>query len=99
MPAVVRSRKADEDLQSIWKYVAERNPTSADRLLDKFARRWAQLEAHPMSGLAREDIGRGARHLIVGEYLILYRVGEEGVVIMRVIHGRRSIDAEDIDGL
>ena len=99
MPAVVRSRKADEDLQGIWQYVAERNQIAADRLLDTFARRWTQLEAHPMSGLAREDIGRGARHLIVGEYLILYRIGEEAVVIMRVIHGRRSIDAADVDGI
>ncbi|MER8438263.1 type II toxin-antitoxin system RelE/ParE family toxin [Mesorhizobium sp. M1312] len=44
----------------------------------------------------REDIAAGIRHLVVGEYLTLYRVGEDAVEILRVLHGRRNIEADDL---
>ncbi|MER8722748.1 type II toxin-antitoxin system RelE/ParE family toxin [Mesorhizobium sp. M1027] len=47
----------------------------------------------PLLRCAREDIAPGIRHLIVGEYLTLYRVVEEAIEIVRVLHGRRKIDA------
>ncbi|WP_246684120.1 MULTISPECIES: type II toxin-antitoxin system RelE/ParE family toxin [unclassified Mesorhizobium] len=54
------------------------------------------LTLHPFSGAPREDIAPGIRHLIVGEYLTLYRVGEDAVEILRVLHGRRNIEADDL---
>ncbi|WP_292312124.1 type II toxin-antitoxin system RelE/ParE family toxin [Mesorhizobium sp.] len=54
------------------------------------------LTLHPFSGAPREDIAPGIRHLIVGEYLTLYRVGEGAVEILRVLHGRRNIEADDL---
>nr|WP_287305440.1 hypothetical protein [Mesorhizobium sp.] len=41
------------------------------------------LTLHPFSGAPREDIAPGIRHLVFGEYLTLYRVGE-AVEILRV---------------
>ncbi|MER9771973.1 type II toxin-antitoxin system RelE/ParE family toxin [Mesorhizobium sp. M0220] len=54
------------------------------------------LTLHPFSGAPREDIAPGIRHLI-GEYLTLYRVREEAIEIVRVLHGRRKIDAGDLN--
>ncbi|WP_287138248.1 type II toxin-antitoxin system RelE/ParE family toxin [Mesorhizobium sp.] len=51
---------------------------------------------HPFTGAPREDIAPGIRHLVVGEYLTLYCVGENAVEILRVLHGRRSIEADDL---
>ena len=32
----------------------------------------------------------GIRHLVIGEYVAFYRVGEDSVEILRVLHGRRN---------
>ncbi len=47
--------------------------------------------------LADQDIAPGIRHLVTGEYLTLYRVGEDSVEILRVLYGRRRIEADDLD--
>jgi toxin ParE1/3/4 len=49
------------------------------------------LEAFPELGIARPDLGDGVRSLAVGAYLIFYRPREGGVVIERVLDGRRDI--------
>ncbi|WP_366929932.1 type II toxin-antitoxin system RelE/ParE family toxin [Mesorhizobium sp.] len=54
------------------------------------------MATYPFSGASREDIAPGIRHLVVGEYLTLYRVGEDSVEILRVLHGRRRIEADDL---
>ncbi|MDX8511684.1 type II toxin-antitoxin system RelE/ParE family toxin [Mesorhizobium captivum] len=55
------------------------------------------VDLHPFSGAPRDDIAPGVRHLIVGEYLTLYRVGEDAIEIVRVLHGRRNIEAGDLN--
>ncbi|MES0096102.1 type II toxin-antitoxin system RelE/ParE family toxin [Mesorhizobium sp. M0019] len=84
------------DLEAIGDYIAEQNPNAAVRLVDLLQRRWDLLTLHPFSGAPREDIAPGIRHLIVGEYLTLYRVSEEAIEIVRVLHGRRKIAADDL---
>ncbi len=95
--AVVRSAGAEEDLIQIWSYVAAFSEAAADRLLDRFERRWELLATQPYSGAAREDVAPGLRHVVVGEYLSLYRVAEEAILIVRVLHGRRNLSGEAFD--
>jgi toxin ParE1/3/4 len=90
--AIIRTDRADEDLIDIWTSIAADNPGAADRVLDAIERRWQCLALHPFSGIARDDIAPGIRHLVAGRYLTLYRVTGEGVEIVRVLHGRRQID-------
>ena len=49
-----------------------------------------------VSGAPRDDIAPGIHHLIVSEYLILYRVREDAIEIVRVLHGRRNIGGDDV---
>lgn len=97
MPPIIRTERADEDLINIWTSIASDNPGAADRILDAIERRWQQLAQHPQSGMAREDIAPGIRHLIVGQYLTLYRLSGEGIEIVRVLHGRRRMEREVIE--
>lgn len=94
MLPIQRTARADEDLIAIWMHIAEGNPGAADRVLDAIAQRWEQLARHPQSGLARDDIAPGLRHLIIGQYMTLYRISGDGIEIIRVIHGRRRIDRD-----
>lgn len=89
---ISRSNLADDDLIDIWLGIAQDDPAAADRVLDAIELRWQQLARHPGSGVAREDIGPGIRHLVAGRYLTLYRVAANRIEIIRVLHGRRKID-------
>jgi len=91
---ILRTARSDEDLIAIWMHIAEDNPGAADRVLDAIAQRWEQLARHPQSGMARDDITPGLRHLITGQYMTLYRIQDQGIEILRVIHGRRRIDRD-----
>jgi toxin ParE1/3/4 len=55
------------------------------------------MATQPYSGVARDDLASGVRCLVEGEYLTFYRVADDAIVILRVIHGRRDIAAEDLD--
>jgi len=52
------------------------------------------LSGFPRIGRSRDsDFGPGYRSLAVGEYVIIYRVEEDEARILRVVHGRRGLDA------
>ena len=93
---IVRNAQAEDDLIAIWLHIARDNEAAAHRLLDHFEARWQQLASFPLSGAPRDDIAPGIRHLVVGGYLTLYRVGSDAIEILRVLHGHRNIEAEDV---
>jgi toxin ParE1/3/4 len=93
---ILRTDRADEDLIDLWVSTASDSPAAADRLLDAIQRRWQQLSFYPYSGVAREDIAPGLRCLVAGRYLTLYRVAADGILIIRVLHGRRKIDGDEV---
>jgi len=89
--------QAEADLLAIIEYIAERNPAAAASLLHAFRRRWDLLTDQPFSGKSRDDLRPGARCVIVGQYLSLYRVTDQGVEIVRILHGARDLTGEDIE--
>ncbi|RWD72753.1 type II toxin-antitoxin system RelE/ParE family toxin [Mesorhizobium sp.] len=84
------------DLEAIGDYIAAYNPNAAIRFVETLQRRWDLLTLHPRSGAPRDDILPGIRHLVVGEYLTFYRIGDDAIEILRVLHGRRRIETEDM---
>ena len=88
--------QAMSDVEGIGDYIAEHSPKAAKRLVDALERRLTLLTLHPFSGGPRDDIAPGIRHLIVGEYLTLYRVDDDAIEIVRVLHGRRNVGADDV---
>ncbi|MCL2716325.1 MAG: type II toxin-antitoxin system RelE/ParE family toxin [Alphaproteobacteria bacterium] len=49
------------------------------------------LVDNPLAGPARPDIADECRHLVLGNYLILYRYQDGQVDLVRLVHGRRNI--------
>jgi toxin ParE1/3/4 len=70
-------------LDAISGYLADRNPAAAVSLLKSFVRHCELLATQPYSGMAREDILPGIRHLVMGQYLAFYRIEGKEVVILR----------------
>jgi toxin ParE1/3/4 len=90
----IRTPDADFDLDDIWQHVAitSGNYDIADRLIDSITGRFVLLARHPNIGRARdEDLRPGLRSFPVGEYMIIYRVQDADVVILRVLRASRDI--------
>jgi toxin ParE1/3/4 len=86
---------AERDLDDIWFYVAKESGSIeiANRLVDSITDRFFLLAGCPYMGRSRdEDLGSGLRTFAVGEYVIVYEVEAEVVLILRVAHGRRDIE-------
>jgi toxin ParE1/3/4 len=91
-----RTPQADSDLDDIWHYVATRSASldAADRFIDSLTDRFFLLASHPNIGRARdEDLRPGLRSFPVGKYIIIYRIQDEDVLILRVLRGSRNIEA------
>ena len=86
-----RLPSASRDLDQIWLHIAADDAGAATALVERIAAAVARLADFPLSGPARPEIAPGARSLTVGNYLILYRVAEDSVDVVRVIHGAREI--------
>jgi toxin ParE1/3/4 len=91
--AVRRTKQADADLDEIWLHIALDNVTAADRLMERTAAAEDRLAAFPQIGQARPEIRPDLRHWPVGPYLIFYRIDQEEVSIVRVVHGARDLPA------
>ncbi|MCP8894733.1 type II toxin-antitoxin system RelE/ParE family toxin [Shinella daejeonensis] len=81
-----------QDQNESWLAIAKHNPQAADRVLEAIEERWKTLSRFPSSGMERNEIAPGIRHLGEGHYLTLYRVTEHSVEIVRILYGRRKMD-------
>ncbi|MGR9046974.1 MAG: type II toxin-antitoxin system RelE/ParE family toxin [Gammaproteobacteria bacterium] len=86
-PIIQRTARAEEDLIELWLYIAQDNPSAADRVLDDIEEHFHTLADNPLMGRLRPDIAPELRYFIAGKYLILYRTVPNGIQIVRVIHG------------
>ena len=85
------SRPAKDDLDEIWLRIArEASPETADRFVDEITARFPFLAGMPEAGRSRDDLESGLRSFPVEDYLIYYRRARRGILISRVIHGRRD---------
>jgi toxin ParE1/3/4 len=89
-------QRAEADLDDIWLYVTKESSSIeiANRLIDTITDRFLALARFPSMGRSRqEDLGPGCRSPAVGEYVIVYCIENEDVLVLRVVHGRRQIEA------
>ncbi len=93
MARVLKRPLAGNDLDEIWLYIAQDNPDSADALLDKIEECCQALAQFPFIGTNRDELMPDLRSLPVGNYLIFYMPIEDGIVVVRVLHGMRDVDA------
>ena len=91
MGRIQRTPRADLDLEEIWFFIAQDDPAAADRWLDTLEKKIALLADNPLMGPSRPDIARELRYHPVGNHLLLYRVIQDGIEIVRVVHGARHL--------
>jgi toxin ParE1/3/4 len=87
--------EAVADLDAIWDYVARASSADvADRLIGSIVERILLLASYPQLGRRRDhDLRAGLRSFPVGEYVIIYRIEGDDVLILHIVHGHRDIEA------
>jgi toxin ParE1/3/4 len=95
MSSILRTPQAKQDLLEIGEYIAQANPQAAFDLLDELEYKFHRLAANPKIGQLCADLApdlpSDLRQFPAGSYVIFYRPTAEGIVIYRVLHGRRDI--------
>ena len=89
---ISRSLKSREDLTGIGLYIAQDNPSAADRVLDKIEERLQLRSDFPRSGTKRTKKRKNLRGVAEGNYVIFFRPLEDGIELVRVIHGARDYE-------
>lgn len=87
------TRLADSDVGQIWESIAEENPDVADRVVSDIYQQVRLLAQFPSVGHRRSDLA-GKRSLLffpVGKYMIAYRNGRNGILIIRILHSARNL--------
>ena len=98
MPAKYRveiTRHAEADLETIYAYIAQDNPTAALGFVEAIEHQVASLEQFPLRAAVipeAGDLGVSYRHMIHGPYRTIFRIEGKRVYILRVIHGSRLLD-------
>jgi toxin ParE1/3/4 len=66
-------------------------------LIGRIERAFDMLAQRPFAGRARGELVHGLRSFPVGNYLIFYVIVIDGIEVVRVMHGRQDIDADDMN--
>ena len=94
MPQALLLPSATSDLAELWDYIAYDNPANADRFVDRIRSTCSTtLAENPRIGRSREELSPELRSFPFQDYLIFYRPIDDGVEIVRVLHGSRDIES------
>ncbi|MBD2629816.1 type II toxin-antitoxin system RelE/ParE family toxin [Trichormus variabilis] len=86
------STQATRDIENIWKYVAQNNSKAADKLFDILRTTFPKLAKFPQMGIERPELAAFLRSFPVKSYLIFYRPIDQGIEIVRILHGSQDIE-------
>jgi toxin ParE1/3/4 len=93
MPRITRRPLAEADIIEIWATIAGDSPSAADRWVDRLDEQLRLLAGQPMMGRARDELVPGVRSFPFGNYVVFYARLDDGIDVIRVLHGARDIDA------
>ncbi|MDO8263432.1 MAG: type II toxin-antitoxin system RelE/ParE family toxin [Gallionella sp.] len=89
------TNSAEADLLELWLAIAEENLLAADESLDSIQLTIAALGRQPEMGRARPELANGLRSLPTRTpYIIFYLPNADGLLVVRVLHHARDIDAD-----
>jgi toxin ParE1/3/4 len=91
MPRILRTPAAEADMWEILLHVARDSEDAAFRLIDSIDERFELLARFPGAGPERPELAPELRSFPVGNYLILYKPLDDGIEVMRVVHGARNL--------
>ena len=86
---------AEGDVDEIWTHIGADSIENATRFVMQLEEKIGTLERLPKRCAAIPEnslLGTEYRHLIIGDYRVIFRVYESTVIVLRIIHGNRLLD-------
>ena len=95
MPTYKLTPLAMDDLRAIWRYGAEtwgleKTEAYGEKILDAFE----FLAENPQAGMAIDHIRVGYKRHLIGSHLIFYRVIDNCVEVVRILHQRMDTEKQ-----
>jgi toxin ParE1/3/4 len=88
------SDQAESDLHEIACFIARNNRTAAENFIETCISTALSLGPFPLNGPVEEADKSGTlRRIVVGRfrnYLMFYRVGDQEVIVLRILHAARN---------
>lgn len=94
---VTFSDAARDDLVDIAVYIAQDSPARALTFVDEIEEHCRKLARTPNIGAPRTELGKDLRMLPHRRYLTFYRVEDNHVRILRILHSARDIGGDEFD--
>jgi toxin ParE1/3/4 len=91
MAEVVWTSPAYSDLAGILDFLVERNLSAARRFKETLDQKSQLYGGQPEMGSLFPGLDEQVRFFLVRPYVVFYRPLDDGIVILRIIHGRRDI--------
>ncbi len=92
MKPFVLTKRAKQDVDEIWDYIAIDNGEAADRVMQALEEGMLRLAKNHGTGHWREELtDKRHRFLLVHSYLIIYRPNTKPLQIVRVLHASRDV--------
>ena len=89
------TNSAEADLLELWLTIAEENLVAADESLDSIQSTVSLLATQPEMGRARPELADGLRSFPTRTpYIIFYMQDKDGLLVVRMLHHARDIDAD-----
>jgi toxin ParE1/3/4 len=85
------SRTASRDLAEIVDYFADINIEAGERFVQEFEKKCKNLVNFPNMGRSYEDIAPLLRGIPVDGHIILYKMIDDEITIVRVVNGKRDL--------
>ena len=86
------TNNAVDHLVNIYEYISLNSPIYATRMVDRLTRRSEQIADYPLSGrkVPEYDV-EDIRELIEKPYRIIYRIKQDRIDVLAVIHGAQLL--------
>jgi toxin ParE1/3/4 len=93
MVMVAWTPAAEQDLEMILLYIGreQQSPSAAARVIRELTEMAETYAAQPLLAATRPEFGSLVRAFHVHRYVVIYRPTENGIEVLRVVHGSRDI--------
>ena len=98
--AVEITAAAEADLHRILEFIAQDAPETAQAWLLEAERHILTLESLPLRCAVvpeAADLGVPYRHLVLGNYRVVFRIDRRTVWVLRVVHGAQLLETSILD--
>ena len=88
------TKTAETDIEEIWQYIAKDSIQNAKEFIHAMEGKIQTLENFPLRcpGIPESDLlGLKYRHLIIGNYRIIFKLEKNIVYVMRALHSARLL--------